>query len=180
MLAPLDFLEQGNVKKSKKMLKIVNIEEKLFVFSPKTAVSLKYLSNSWRTLQMLMINYEIYLILTCSAHCVISEGNRVTDFSITDTKLYVPVVTLSTQDNTKLLQQLKSGFKRTINWNIYQSKVTENGNQHLDYLIGPTYQRLNRLFEEYLLFEDNARRTRHTGYFLLKVERKCYNVKYNY
>ena len=51
MLAPLDFLEQGNVKKSKKMLKIVNIEEKLFVFSPKTAVSLKYLSNSWRTLQ---------------------------------------------------------------------------------------------------------------------------------
>ena len=61
MLAPLDFLEQGNVKKSKKMLKIVNIEEKLFVFSPKTAVSLKYLSNSWRTLQMLMINYEIYL-----------------------------------------------------------------------------------------------------------------------
>ena len=75
---------------------------------------------------------------------------------------------------------MKSGFKRTINWNIYQSKVTENGNQHLDYLIGPSYQRVNRLFEEYLLFEDNARRTRQTGYFLQKVERNGYNVKYNF
>ena len=151
MLAPLDFLEQGNVKKSKKMLKIVNIEEKLFVFSPKTAVSLKYLSNSWRTLQMLMINYEIYLILTCSAHCVISEGNRVTDFSITDTKLYVPVVTLSTQDNTKLLQQLKSGLKGIIYWNKHESKITmERPNQYLHYLFDPSFQGVNRIFFYYL------------------------------
>ena len=48
--------------------------------------------------------------------------NQGTTFTITDTKLYVPVVTLSTQDNAKLLEQLKSGFKRTINWNKYQSK----------------------------------------------------------
>ena len=45
-------------------------------------------------------------------------------FTITDTKLYVPVVTLSTQDNAKLLQQLKSSVKRTINWNNYKPKVT--------------------------------------------------------
>ena len=56
--------------------------------------------------------------------------NQSATFSINDTKLYVPVVTLSTQDNAKLLEQLKSGFKRTINWNKYQSKIsTERSNQ---------------------------------------------------
>ena len=68
-------------------------------------------------------------------------------FAITDTKLYVPVVTLSTQNNAKLLEQLKSGFKRTINWNKYQSKIsTEAQNQYLDFLINPSFQRVNRLF----------------------------------
>ena len=57
-------------------------------------------------------------------------------FTITDAKLYVPVVTSSTQDNAKLLEQLKSGFKKTINWNKYQSKTTTQAQkQHLDYLI---------------------------------------------
>ena len=65
---------------------------------------------------MLLINCEVNLILTWSLTCVISSANGETKFKITETKLYVPVVTLSTQDNAKLLQQLKSGFKR-INWN---------------------------------------------------------------
>ena len=95
------------------------------------------------------------MILTWSANCVISEGNRATTFAITDTKLYVLVVTLSTQNNTKLLQQLKSGFRSTINWNKYQSKVsTERPNEYLDYLIDPNFQGVNRLFV--LSFEDNA------------------------
>ena len=64
---------------------------------------------------MPLVNCEINLVLTCSANFVTSESNRVTSFEITDKKLLVPVVTLSTQDNTKLPQQLKSGFKRTIN-----------------------------------------------------------------
>ena len=79
-------------------------------------VPLKYLSNFWRTLEMLLINCEV--ILTWSANCVIvytDVANQGATFTITETKLYVPVVTLSTQDNTKLLTQLKSGFKRTIN-----------------------------------------------------------------
>ena len=60
--------------------------------------------------------------------------------AITDTKLYVLVVTLSTQDNAKLLEQLKSGFKRTINWNKYEPKVTvEQQNQYLDFLINPGF-----------------------------------------
>ena len=71
---------------------------------------------------MLLINCEINLILTCSANCVIANAvaNLTTTFGITDTKLYVPIVTLSIQDNTKLLQQLKPGFKRAMNCNKYQ------------------------------------------------------------
>ena len=73
---------------------------------------------------MLSINCEINLILTWSEDCVISSATEATKFKITDTKLYVPVVTLSTQDDAKLLKQLKLGFKRTINWNKYQTKVS--------------------------------------------------------
>ena len=76
---------------------------------------------------MPLINCEINLILTWSANCFIIDvlvKNQVPTFTITDTKLYVPVVTLLTKDNAKLLQQLKASFKRTINWNKYQSKVT--------------------------------------------------------
>ena len=71
----------------------------------------KYLSNFWRTLKMLLINCEVNLILTWSSTCVITNSTGAGRFAITDTRLYVPVVTLSTQENTKLLQQLKSdGF----------------------------------------------------------------------
>ena len=88
-------------------------------------VPLKYLSNFWRTLEMPLINCEVELILNWSANCVIiytNVNNQVPTFTITETNLYVPVVTLSTQDNAKLLPQLKSGFKRTISWNKYLSK----------------------------------------------------------
>ena len=67
-------------------------------------------------------------------------------FSITDTKRYVPVVTLSTEDNAKLLEQLKAGIKRIINWNKYETKVsTERINQYLGFLIDPSFQEVNRL-----------------------------------
>ena len=80
-------------------------------------VPLKYLSNFWRTLEIPLINCEVELILNWSANCVIiytNVNNQVPTFTITETNLYVPVVTLSTQDNAKLLPQLKSDFKRTI------------------------------------------------------------------
>ena len=79
-------------------------------------VPLTYLSNFWRTLKMPLINCEINLILTWSSTCIITNSTDAGRFTIRGTKLYVLVVTLSTQDNGKLLQQLKSGFKRTINW----------------------------------------------------------------
>ena len=83
-------------------------------------VPLKYLSIFWRTLETPLINCEVNLILTWSSTCLITDCNGGGTFAITDTRLYVPVMTLSIQE--KLLQQLKSGFKRVINWNKYLSK----------------------------------------------------------
>ena len=113
-------------------------------------VSLKYLSNFWRTLEMSLINCEINLIYTWSANCVIvstNVANQNATFAITDTKSYVPVVTLSTQDNSKLLQKLKSDFKRVINWNKYFSKPELLApNPNLNHLFEPSFQGVNRLF----------------------------------
>ena len=81
-------------------------------------VRLKYLSNFWRTREMRAINCEVNIILTWSASCVIvytNFANQDATFEISETKLYLPVVTLSTQDSAKLFPQLKSGFKRIIN-----------------------------------------------------------------
>ena len=66
-----------------------------------------------------VINCVINLILTWFEICVISSATGKTKFAITDIKLYLPIVTLSTQDNAKLLEQLRSNFKGTVNWNKY-------------------------------------------------------------
>ena len=112
-------------------------------------VPLAYLSVFWRSLELPLINFEVNLILTWYVNCVIvstNVTNQNSAFAITNTKLYVPVVTLSTQDNAKLLQQLKSGFKRVINWNKYLSKpklLAQNPN--LNNLVEPSFQGVNRL-----------------------------------
>ena len=132
-------------------------------------VPLKYLSNFWRALEMPLINCEVNLILTWSKNCVITNSTGEGKFEITVTKLYVPVVTLSTKDNEKLLQQLKSGFKKTISWNKYESSIkTFAQNRYLNYLINPIFQGLNRLFV--LFFENENNRTSHSTYYLPKVE----------
>ena len=124
---------------------------------------------------MPLINCEVNLILTWSRDCVITNSNGAGKFKITETKLYVPVVTLSTQDNAKLLQQLKSGFKRTINWNKYESSVkTFAQNRYLNYLINPGFQGVNKLFVS--SFENEDERKSHSTYYLAKVEIKDYNV----
>ena len=127
---------------------------------------------------MPLINCEVNLILTWSATCVVTDARGVGRFAITDTKLYVPVVTLSTQENTKLLQQLKSGFKRVINWNKYLSNpelLAQNPN--LNYLTEPSFQGANRLFV--LAFENDAQRISHSNYYLPNVEIKDYNIMIN-
>ena len=124
-----------------------------------------------RTLEMPLVNCEINLILTWSEDWVISSENGEKKLKIIDTKLYVPVVTLSTQNNAKVLEQLKSGLKRTINWNKYQTKVSAEGqNQYLHFLIDPSFQRVNRLFV--LLFENEGDTKVYIGYYLPKVEKK--------
>ena len=144
-------------------------------------VPLKYLSNFWRTLEMPLINCEVNLILTWSSTCVListNVQNQSATFAITDTKLYVPAVTLSTQENTKFLQQLKSGFKRVINWNKYLSKpelLAQNPN--LNRIIEPSFQGVNRLFV--LAFENDDHRTSDERYYLPTVEIKDYNIMIN-
>ena len=83
-----------------------------------------------------------------------------------------------TQDNANLLQQLKSGFKRTIKWNKYQSKETVlERNRYLDYLIDPSFQVVNTLFV--LSFESNTSRTSYKMYYLPKIEIKNYNIMFD-
>ena len=138
-------------------------------------VPLKYLSNFWRTLEMPLINCEVSLFLTWSSTCEISSATGETKFKITEINIYVPVITLSTQDNVKLRQQLKSGFKRTINWNNYQSNPkTYPQNRYLNQLVDPSFQGVNRLFV--LSFENETDRTSHSTYYLPKVKIKDYNV----
>ena len=134
-------------------------------------VPLKYLSNFWRTLEMPLINCEVELILTWSKNCVITNCTGEVKFKITEAKQYIPVVTLSIQDNVKLLQQLKSNFKRKVNWNKYESSVkTFAQNRYLNYLINPSFQGVNRLFV--LSFENEDQRKSHSSYYLPKVEIK--------
>ena len=124
---------------------------------------------------MALINCVINFILTWSESCVICSANGPTKFTITNTKLYVPVVTLTTENNIKLLKQLESGFKRTAHWNIYQFKLTkQTQNRYLDYLIDPSFQGVNRI--SVLSLENKNDRNIHIGYFLPKVEIKDYNV----
>ena len=141
-------------------------------------VPLKYLSNFWRILIMPLINCEVNLILTWSSTCVITNSTGVGTFEINDTKLYVSVVTLSTKENAKLLQQLKSGFKRILNWNKCLSKpelLRRNANPN--YLIEPSFQGVNILF--ILAFENDAQRISHSSYYLPNVEIKDYNITIN-
>ena len=128
-----------------------------------------------------MINCEVNLILTWSSTCVIAavgDANQAATLAITNTKLYVPAVTLSTQENTKFLQQLKSGFKRVINWNKYLSKpelLAQNPN--LNHLVEPSFQGVNRLF--ILAFENDNYRSSARRYNLPTVKIKDYNIMIN-
>ena len=90
-------------------------------------VPLKYLNHFWITLELPLINCETGFPLKWSKYCILVAGtaaNQNQYFKITSTKFYVPVVILLTQDNTKLLNQLESGFKRTINCYKYLPKTT--------------------------------------------------------
>ena len=141
-------------------------------------IPLKCLSNFWRTLEMILINCEVNLILTWPSTCVATNSTGVGTFKITDTKQYITVVTLSTQENSTLLQQLKSSFKRVISWNKYLSKpelLPQNPN--LNHLVESSFQEVNIFFV--LAFENSTQRTSHSGYYLPNVELNDYNIMIN-
>ena len=127
---------------------------------------------------MPLTNCEVELIFIWSVDCVIiyiDVNNQVPTLTITETNLYVPIVTLSTQDNSKLLPQLRNGLKRTIAWNEYLAKLELLArNTNLNHLIEPRFKGINRLFV--LAFENDAQRTSNKRYYIPNVEKKDYNV----
>ena len=159
----------------------------------KTVVPLKHLSNFWRHLDIPLINYEVELILTLfknsvlidkstreanyGANPVVYEIDHPEDatFKITDLKLFVPVVTWSKENYIKLLQQLKTGFKRTIKWKKYRSQMSiKPQNNNLNYLIDPTF---NRLFVLYFSRNNNTdSRYSFSNYSVPKVKANYFNV----
>ena len=100
------------------------------------------------------------------------------EFKITDTKLYVPVISLSKENDTIILEQLKTGFKRTIKWNKYRSQIiVQPENNNLNYLIDPIFTNVNILFV--LSFSrDNAsdNRDSFSDYLVPNVKMKDFNI----
>ena len=144
---------------------------------------------------MPLINCEVSLTLTWFEHCVLTDittqtavaaqgnnparpainGPKNATFKITDTELYVPIVTLSKQNDNKFLEQLRTGFKRTIKLNKYRSEMTnQTKNNNLNYLIDPTFTKVNRLFV--LSFENENDRTSFSKYYVPNVQIKDFNV----
>ena len=154
------------------------------------AIPLKYLGNFWRALNIPLISCEVFLEQKWNKNCVITSLERrqvagppvVRDnvptgatLSITDCKLYIPVVTLSKDGEIKLLTNLKSGFKREIIWNKYRSQMTtEAVNNNLNILIDPTFTNVNRWFV--LAYQTADDRQSYSQFYLPKVMAKEYNV----
>ena len=152
------------------------------------AIPLKYFGNFWRALNIPLISCEVSLELKWDKYCVITSleqrniagGNRDNaptgaTLAINDCKLYVPAVILSKDDETKLLTNLKSGFKREIIWNKYRSQMTtEAVNNNLNILIDPTFTNVNRLFV--LAYQNADDRQSFSQFHLPNVMVKDFNV----
>ena len=150
-------------------------------------VPLKYISNFFRSLEMQLINCKIHLELEWDPNYLLcsnnAAGNNNATFQITDTKLYVPIVTLSTKDTTHLTNLLSEGFKRSVFWNKYKIErhtVAANANNHWCALLDASFQGGNRLFV--LAFNALAgdaglvNREGYRKYYLPRVDIKKYNV----
>ena len=155
------------------------------------AIPLKYLGNFWRALNIPLISCEVSLELKWNKNCIITslEEKQVdagppvvrdnaptgATLAINDCKLYIPVVTLSKNNEIKLLTNLKSGFKREIIWNKYRSQVTTEAiNNNLNILKDPTFTNGNRLFV--LTYQNADDRQSYSQFYLPKVMVKDYNV----
>ena len=146
----------------------------------KVVVPLKYLSNFFRSLEMPLINCKIKLNLTWKKECVLSTGDGEAVFIINDTKLYVPVVTLSKEDNKDFIEQQNKRFQRSIYWNEYKTKeINEDADANVFKYINldPSFQGVNRLFVM-AYNRANGQRTRNgrRKYYLPRTDLEKYNV----
>ena len=145
--------------------------------SVKVVVPLKYLSNFFRSLEMHLTNYKIKLNLTWKKECVLSTdaGNAV--FIINDTKMYVPVVTLSKEDNKDFIEQQNKGFQRSIYWNEYKIKEINDANVFKYINLDPSFQGVNRLFVmAYNRANGQPTRNGQQKYYLPRIDLEKYNV----
>ena len=145
----------------------------------KTAVTLKYLSNFWRSVEMPLIICEVELSFRWNENYVLSSEDGNSIFAITDTKLYVPIVTLSAEDNVKLPKLLSKRFKRPIYWNQYKviPDKTYNSSGYIREFLDSSYQGIKRLL---VLAYDNTigiAPNSHKRYFLPRIEIKNYNIE---
>ena len=138
----------------------------------KIVVSLKYLIIFWRSLEIPLINCKVELLLKWYENCVLSNVAGNSTFTITDAKLYVPIVTLSAEDNAKLSKLLTEGFKRSVYWNEYKVIPGKryNANDNIRILIGPSWQGINRLFVPAYFNDNTSTVNLHRKYFLPRVE----------
>ena len=146
----------------------------------KVVVPLKYLSNFFRSLEMPLINCKIKLNLTRKKQCVLSTGAGEAVFIINDMKLYVPVVTLSKEDNKDFIEQQNKGFKRSIYWNEYKTKeINENADANVFKYINldPSFQGVNALFVmAYNRVDGQPTRNGQRKYYLPRISLNKYNV----
>ena len=144
----------------------------------KIVVPLKYLSNFWRSLEMPLINCKIKFSLGWYEKRILSNDGNAATFTITDAKLYVQIVTLRTEDNTKLSKLLNEGFKRYINWNKYKVIFKGYNNEYIRERTDASFQGANKLFV--LPYAIGANVTNEKSYrrcFLPKIEIKNYNIE---
>ena len=149
----------------------------------KIVVPLKYLSNFWRSLEMPLINCKVHLELNWIEDCILSSAGHSAKFEITDAKLHVPIVTLSTKHSVNLTKQLSEGVKRSVYWNSYQTKpakVIEKG-KNLYELLNAWFQGVRRLFVfAYVVAagaeNDKAGIKNNKKYFLPRAKINNYNV----
>ena len=146
----------------------------------KIVVPLKYLSNFWRSLEIPLINCKVEISLKWYENCILSSAGTAATFAITDTKLYVPAVTLKTEDNVKLSKVLSKEFKRPIYWNEYKviSNKNYNANEYIREKSDASIQGVNRLFVfPYLRGANSATENSYDKYFLPRFKIDNYNIE---
>ena len=156
------------------------VANNIAIINVKVVVPLKYLSNFFRSLEMPLINYKIKLNLTWEKECVLSTDEGNAEFIVNNTKMYVPVVTLSKEINKDFIEQQNKGFQRSVYWNEYKTKeLNEDADANVFKYINldPSFQGVNRLFDM-AYNRENGQLTRNgqQKYYLPRIDLNKYNV----